>query len=226
MTRSEVDRHIEWAVELTRKVGFTLPEFGYWTVEDWRAKRDQLQSIAGVMQGWDITDYSSGRFDQVGAALFTLRNGSVYDPRLGTPYAEKIIAMKAGQMLPLHFHYSKTEDIINRAGGTLQLKLYQSKGPDREVDYETPVRVFMDGIPHTFQPGEVVEVAVGNSITLTPYIYHAFWAKKEDGDLLIGEVSSINDDAKDNHFAQPFQLPPIEEDRPAKYLLCSEYGKL
>lgn len=226
MKRSEINRQIAWAIGLTRKVNFSLPAFAHWTAPDWVRSRDRLENIAGVMQGWDVTDYGSGQFDKIGAVLFTLRNGSIYDSRMGTPYAEKIIAMKAGQMLPLHFHYTKTEDIINRAGGTLHLKLYNSKGPQYEVDYESPVDVYMDGILHTFRPGETVEVNTGNSITLTPYTYHAFWAKEEDGDLLIGEVSSINDDAKDNRFAEPFQMPPVEEDEPAVYLLCSEYNTL
>lgn len=226
MKRSEINRQIAWAIALADKVNFKLPDFGYWKPADWDKHRGKLGRIPAVMQGWDVTDYGSGQFDRIGAVLFTLRNGSVYSPEIGTPYAEKIIAMKAGQMLPLHFHYSKTEDIINRGGGTLLLKLYRSKGAEYEVDDSSPVDVYMDGILHTFQPGEVVEVKTGNSITLTPYTYHAFWAKEEDGDLLIGEVSSINDDTKDNHFAQPFQLDPIEEDEPAAYLLCNEYKNL
>lgn len=226
MKRSEVNRRIAWAIDLAQKVNFTLPAFGYWKAEDWKSNRKRWGNIPAVMQGWDVTDYGSGQFEQIGAVLFTLRNGSVYDPKIGTPYAEKIIAMKEGQMLPLHFHYSKTEDIINRAGGTLLLKLYNSKGAAHEVDSESPVHVYMDGELRSFQPGETVEVKTGGSITLTPYTYHAFWAKEEDGDLLIGEVSSINDDTKDNHFAQPFQLSPIEEDEAIVYPLCNEYQNL
>lgn len=226
MKRSELNKSIAWAIDFADKVNFALPSFSRWNISAWREHKDCLKNIRGVMQGWDVTDYGTGDFDKVGAVLLTLRNGSIYDKELGTPYCEKLIAMKAGQMLPLHFHYSKTEDIINRAGGTLLLQLYNSKGENFEVDYETPVQVYMDGILHTFQPGEIVSVSHGNSITLTPYTYHAFFAKEEDGDLLVGEVSAINDDNKDNHFAKPFQLAPIEEDEDVVYPLCSEYDTL
>ena len=68
--------------------------------------------IRRTMLGWDITDFSSGDFERVGAVLFTLRNGDAYDPAIGTPYAEKIIVVQNGQILPLHKHMKKTEDIL------------------------------------------------------------------------------------------------------------------
>ncbi len=181
--------------------------------------------MINVMQGWDVTDYASNDFDKIGAVLFTLRNGNVYDPTKGTPYCEKIIAMKAGQLLPMHFHYSKTEDIINRAGGTLCVQVYNSKSEAEgyAVDTQSDVHLRLDGKPVTIPAGGWVEVSNGNSITLFPYIYHVFIAKKEDGDLIVGEVSSINDDRKDNHFATPFAFDPIVEDVPAEYYLCNGY---
>ena len=43
---------------------------------------------------------------------------------------------------------------------------------------------------------------------------------------MIGEVSTVNDDENDNRFLQsPGRYPSIEEDEPAEYLLCNEYGK-
>lgn len=225
MKRSVINKNITWAVEACKKLGFHLPSFAFWTNEEWEAKKDATEHMVSVMQGWDVTDYNSGDFDKVGAVLFTLRNGSIYDASRGTPYCEKIIVMKAGQTLPFHFHYSKTEDIINRAGGTLCVKVYASR-PKEEgygIDTEADVNLRLDGIPVTLHAGEVVEVRNGDSITLFPYIYHEFWAKEEDGDLIIGEVSSINDDSKDNHFVEPLILDPIEEDEEAQYRLCSGY---
>ena len=225
MTRSEINREISWAIALAKKVNLALPAFALWQLEDWR-NMNGLGNIPLVQQGWDVTDYGRGNFAKVGAVLFTLRNGNVFDASVGTPYCEKMIAMRAGQMLPLHFHYSKTEDIINRGGGTLLLKLFNSKPNTYELDYEKPVQVFMDGILREFRPGEIVKVAQGNSITLTPYTYHAFWAKEGDGDLVIGEVSTINDDSKDNHFAEQVKAAPIVEDEPILYPLCGEYGEI
>lgn len=225
MKRSEINKHIKWAMDVCRETHFNLPDFAFWSPADWDVRRKETEHMISVMQGWDVTDYNSGNFEQVGAVLFTIRNGNVYDNRKGTPYCEKIIVMKAGQKLPLHFHYSKTEDIINRGGGTLCVRMFNSlpKEDGYQLDQTSDVQVSMDGISVTVPAGGFVEVANGNSITLHPYIYHEFWAKETDGDLVIGEVSSINDDRIDNHFAKEMNLPPIEEDEPALYPLCNGY---
>lgn len=225
MKRSEINKQIEWAIDACKKLGFHLPSFAFWTEADREARKDELEHMTSVCQGWDVVDYNSGDFDKMGAVLFTLRNGNIYDDTKGTPYCEKIIAMKGGQMLPLHFHYSKTEDIINRCGGTLCVRVYNSKSKEEgyAVDMESDVHLRLDGIPATIPAGGMVEVTNGNSITLFPYIYHEFFAKTEDGDLIVGEVSSINDDSKDNHFAAIGPLDPIEEDAEITYPLCNGY---
>ncbi len=64
----------------------------------------------------------------------------------------------------------------------------------------------------------------GESICLTQRVYHKFWA--ENGRALLGEVSRVNDDQRDNRFLEPLgRFPAIEEDEPPQYLLCSEYPK-
>lgn len=227
MKRSEINKQLKWAVDACKRLHFHLPQFASWTPDEWEARKEETEHLKDVMQGWDVTDYDSGDFDKIGAVLFTLRNGNIYDSSKGTPYCEKIIAMKAGQKLPFHFHYSKTEDIINRTGGILCVRVFNSL-PEEEgygVDTVTDVNFRMDGIPITVKAGDFVEVANGNSITLFPYIYHEFWAKKENGDLIIGEVSSINDDTKDNHFAQELNLGPIIEDEAPLYPLCNGYAQ-
>lgn len=225
MKRSEINRHIAWAIDACKRLKFALPSFAFWSPEDWKKRGDQTVHMTTVMQGWDVTDYNSGNFDQVGAVLFTLRNGSIYDSTKGTPYCEKVIVMKEGQKLPLHFHYSKTEDIINRGGGVLCVRVYNSTDADSgyQLDRTSDVHLRMDGMERTIKAGDFVEVTNGNSITLTPYIYHEFWAKEGEGDLVIGEVSSINDDTKDNHFVNDLLLPKIEEDEPVQYPLCNGY---
>lgn len=160
------------------------------------------------------------------AVLFTLRNGSLKDPKLGTPYAEKLIMLKAGQRLPLHYHASKTEDIINRGGGVLAINLYNSLA-DGSVDYANPVIALLDGIEKEVMPGKILFIMPGESITLRPFQYHRFWAEGEQGDLLLGEVSSINDDHTDNFNAEPAsRFTQIEEDEAVKHPLCNEYEKL
>ena len=71
-------------------------------------------------------------------------------------------------------------------------------------------------------PGGVVRLQPGESITLIPGVYHEFWG--EGARVLVGEVSTINDDRTDNRFLQPLpRFPTIEEDEPPLYLLCMEY---
>ena len=61
-------------------------------------------------------------------------------------------------------------------------------------------------------------------ITIFPGIYHLLGAKEQD--VLIGEVSGVNDDTKDNRFLQPVsRFASIEEDEPILYYLCNEYPK-
>lgn len=226
MKRSEININLSWAVSLLEKHQITLPPFGYWTLEDWKTKHKETKVIREIMLGWDITDFGNNRFDEFGAVLFTLRNGSLQDSSLGTPYAEKLILLKDGQRLPLHYHASKTEDIINRGGGVLAIKLYNAL-PSGEVDYEAPVSADLDGVRKTFKPGEEIHIASGASITLRPFQYHLFWAKEGKGDLVCGEVSSINDDQTDNYNAEPVsRFSTVEEDEKIIHPLCNEYDRV
>ena len=225
MKRSHINNALIWALELTKKNNIHLPAFGYWKLEDWKDNKEHLQTIRRVMLGWDITDFGLGDFSNTGGVLFTLRNGDQSDPSVGVPYAEKLILLADGQALPMHFHFTKTEDIINRAGGVLAIKLYRAL-PDHKIDYDSPVQVHCDGIQKTVMPGEVLRIMPGDSITLTPYLYHSFWAEKGEGDLVCGEVSSVNDDNADNRFNPPLpRFGAIEEDALPLLPLCNEYDK-
>jgi len=226
MKRSDINKNLEWAKELLEKNNIKLPPFGYWKMEDWKARESLTDTIKTVMLGWDITDYGMDRFDELGAVLFTLRNGSLDDETVGTPYAEKLIVLKDGQRLPNHYHASKTEDIINRGGGVLAIKLYNSL-ENGDVDHKSDVMVDMDGITYTFEAGEEIEILPGESITLRPYVYHLFWAKQGAGDLICGEVSSINDDNIDNYNAEEVRrFAEVEEDEGILHPLCNEYTEV
>jgi D-lyxose ketol-isomerase len=73
------------------------------------------------------------------------------------------------------------------------------------------------------EAGGTVILGPGESITLTPFLYHTFHAV--DGHGLIGEVSSVNDDDTDNFFLEPLpRYPEIVEDEAPLRLLCNEYG--
>ena len=130
------------------------------------------------------------------------------------------------QKLPNHYHLQKTEDIINRAGGILVIRVFNSL-PDGSVDREGDVRILTDGIESTVPAGTDVEIRPGNSMTIYPGLYHLFTAKPGCGDLIVGEVSSINDDRTDNYFEIPRpRFIPVEEDTETLVPLCNEYDRL
>ena len=225
MKRSEIQQAIGWAKQLLDKSGFALPMFADWSLQDWKEHRQEADTIIKTMRGWDVTTFGHDDFNQIGAVLFTIRNG-LLDGSAGVPYAEKLIMMKEGQMLPNHYHAQKTEDIINRGGGVLVIRVYNSL-PDGSVDRTGDVRIKMDGIESIVPAGTDVEVIRGNSMTIYPGLYHLFIAKTGCGDLLVGEVSSINDDHTDNYFedSRP-RFIPVEEDVPVEIPLCNEYETL
>ncbi|MDH8676985.1 D-lyxose/D-mannose family sugar isomerase [Fusibacter bizertensis] len=226
MKRSEINAALRWAMTLLEENKIKLPPFGYWTMSEWVSGEHDIKTIKEVMLGWDITDYGKDRFVELGAVLFTLRNGSLSDASVGTPYAEKLIILKEGQRLPIHHHASKTEDIINRAGGMLAIKLY-NRLEDGDVDYITDVVVDLDGMRCTVKAGEELLIKPGHSITLRPFMYHLFWAKDGYGDLICGEVSSINDDMTDNYNAEDVsRFSTVIEDEAILHPLCNEYKRV
>jgi D-lyxose ketol-isomerase len=210
MKRSEINSAVDWAIRLLEKNNFKLPHFAYWDMETWKENKAGIDVIRRVMLGWDITDYGQGNFEKLGTVLYTIRNGDVTDSSVGTT----------------HYHVKKTEDIINRGGGVLALKLYNSN-MDGTLDVKNDVVVYMDGIRNVVRPDETLLVYPGNSMTITPYMYHKFWAFEGKGDLIVGEVSSINDDNTDNYFLEKCpRFSNIEEDEMVKYPLCNEYAKV
>lgn len=174
------------------------------------------------MLGWDITDFGLGDYDRYGLLLFTIRNGN--PKRDKKTYAEKIMLAHEGQETPLHFHWSKMEDIINRGGGNLVIELYGST-PDEELS-EEPVQVSIDGIVREVPAGGRVILTPGESICLYQGLYHRFYGEPGCGDVLIGEVSQVNDDASDNRFHETVgRFPDVEEDEEPLHLLASDYGR-
>ncbi len=222
MKRSAINTIMREADEFIQSKGFHLPPFAYWTPEEWRSKGEEAKAIVDARLGWDITDFGEGDFRKKGLFLFTLRNGALEDLERGKGrvYAEKLMVCEPGQVAPLHFHWNKTEDIINRAGGTLRVQLYNATRDEDLADSEVTVR--MDGVKHTFPAGETVSLQPGESITLDPYCYHKFWVEGET--TLLGEVSTVNDDEQDNRFYEPIgRFSEIEEDEPPRHLLVQDY---
>jgi hypothetical protein len=222
--RSEINAIMRDASEFIRRSGFYLPPFAFWTPADWASQADCAREIVANQMGWDITDFGHGKYDKDGLFMFTVRNGNPEDLKTakGKLYCEKIMIVDVNQRTPMHFHWNKVEDIINRGGGKLVIKLFNST-PDEGLA-DTEVTVSTDGLKRTLKAGDTVTLSPGESITLPSRLYHEFWG--EGSRVLVGEVSLVNDDRTDNRFYEPVgRFPEIEEDEPPLHLLVGDYAK-
>lgn len=222
MKRSEINQILISAKAFMEEKQFKLPPWSNWSVADWKANKEEAREVIENMLGWDITDFGSGDFYQRGLFLFTLRNGKFNVDK--KPYAEKIMIVAENQNTPMHYHWSKMEDIINRGGGNLVIELYNTT-PNNKLD-STPVIFKRDGITGTIEAGGEVVLTPGESICLEPGMYHSFYGEFGKGEVLVGEVSMVNDDSADNCFYEPIgRFPIIEEDEEPVHLLVSDYSK-
>lgn len=223
MKRSEINAVIKKFEALLAEHRFALPPYLSFTPEEWQEKGHEYDEIRDNKLGWDVTDYGEGNFDTLGLALITIRNGNVnMADKYPKPYAEKIIMCDSGQISPMHFHWNKMEDIINRGGNDILFTFYNANKETEEFE-DTDVTLIQDGRRYTVPAGTQVALKPGESITLYPYLYHEFIIP-EGGPALIGEVSMCNDDDTDNRFKNPLgRFPTIEEDEAPYRLLCTEY---
>ena len=223
MKRSEINQIIRDADAFIRQHQFHLPPFAYWTPHEWMSKGAEVSEIVERGLGWDITDFGQGDYANRGLFLFTIRNGSPQNLATctGKVYAEKLLIVGENQVTPFHFHWHKVEDIINRGGGKLLIQLYNST-PEGGLD-SSDVTVSLDGVEQTLEAGAIVTLDTGESITLPTGLYHKFWGAGSR--VLVGEVSTVNDDHTDNSFLDPVgRFPEIEEDEPPFRLLMGDYA--
>ncbi|MER3483139.1 MAG: D-lyxose/D-mannose family sugar isomerase [Meiothermus sp.] len=224
MKRCEVNQIIRDGEAFVQQHGFILPPFARWTPQDWENKGPEAREIAEHALGWDVTDFGLGQYDKKGVLLFTIRNGALENLRTmkGKTYCEKILICGVDQLVLHHYHKSKTEDIINRGGGDLEIVLHWADENGKFSDRD--VTVSCDGVERTVPAGGKVILGPGESITLEPLVYHQFRALEKP--VLVGEVSTVNDDANDNFFLEPVgRFPQIEEDEPPYRLLVTDYGR-
>ena len=222
MKRSRINEIIREGDAFIRSHGLCLPPFAYLSPDELRTAEHGEIKRRGM--GWDITDYGAGDFDRMGLFLFTTRNGLNADlgKHSAMLYAEKIMISRRDQLSPNHRHDIKVEDIINRGGGTLVLELFAAT-QEGGIDRNAPVTVLCDGMERTLPAGGHLKLDPGESVTLFPTTWHAFWG--EGSDVLIGEVSTVNDDLTDNIFEMEIgRFSEIEEDEPPLHLLVSDYA--
>ena len=227
MKRSEINKALKELEKMCEEHKCYLPPFCHFTPEDWNTKGYEYDEVRECMLGWDITDYGLNEFDKIGFSLITIRNGNKnIEDKYPKVYAEKLLYLKEGQYAPNHFHWYKTEDIINRGGGNVLIKVYNSL-ENEEIDYESDVTIYTDGRKYTVKAGTQIRLTPGESIYIPQKMYHDFMVESGTGPVLLGEVSQCNDDVNDNHFNPPVgRFPEIEEDEKPYRLLCNEYPKV
>lgn len=223
MKRSEINEILGHTRQFFSMHDVHLPPFASFPPGKWQQlDPNSWHEVFALKLGWDVTSFGGNPFMRQGLTLFTLRNGSPNGMPYEKSYAEKIMHVRDGQLTPLHFHWRKREDIINRGGGNLIVELWNA---DKQEKLEnSDVTVVIDGCQQTHAAGSQIRLSPGESICLPPGMYHSFWGESGFGDVLVGEVSSVNDDDHDNHFLNALaRYDCIEEDEPALLVLCHEY---
>jgi D-lyxose ketol-isomerase len=221
MKRSEINKVIREAKDFLKECQFYLPPWAFWGPDDWKGKYQTCSEIIDHQLGWDITDFGSGDFNHSGLILFTIRNGSL--KKDDKKYCEKVMIVREDQIVPMHFHWTKTEDIINRGGGNLVIELYLADMNNQLT--EKSFTASLDGVRRKIEPGYKLILKPGESITMSPYLVHRFYGETNSGMILIGEVSSVNDDKTDNCFIDNVgRFPTIEDDEKPLHLLVSDYS--
>lgn len=224
MKRSEINAALKDMENMAERCCFALPPFCLFSPKEWESLGHEYDEVRDNMLGWDITDFGMGDFDKMGFSLITLRNGNLSMDKYPKTYAEKLLYIKEGQSAAMHFHWKKMEDIINRGGGNVLIRVYNST-EEGEFD-STDVVIHSDGKEYKVRAGTQVRLCPGESITISPYMYHDFELEPGTGPVLLGEVSMCNDDNSDNRFyLQAGRFPKIVEDVKPYRLLCNEYPR-
>ena len=123
-------------------------------------RRGLNAGISSISSWGGTLRISAAAIFRSGLFLFTVRNGQ---PGRSQRKAQDLRGEAddregVGQVTPLHFHWNKMEDIINRGGGNLVIRLWNSTADEKPA--RSSVTVAMDGVQ--------VKVKAGGAITLKP----------------------------------------------------------
>jgi len=134
--------------------------------------------------------------------------------------------VRENQVTLRHFHWHKREDIIVRGGGNLAIELFHVD-PARSAEAGGPFEISVNGMRRTMRSGERLILTPGESVCLEPIHAHRFYAEAGSGTALVGEVSMVNDDARDNCFLDDaIRFDPIDEDEEPEFLLAADCNRL
>ena len=152
--------------------------FAYWTPADWATRGEEACEIAENQLGWDITDFGQSWYETCGLFLFTIRNGSLAElkARRSRLYCEKLMVVGSEQVTPMHSHWNKVEDIINRGGGKLVIQLLNATADDGLA--HSAITVSIDGVKRGIKAADQVLLALGGSITLPQRVCHRSWGRE------------------------------------------------
>ncbi len=233
LTRSIINESIDIAKHVIAHFNMELPDFYNWTPQQWEAAGEEYSEIRDCMLGWDVTDFGSKDFYNIGRVLFTLRNGRKGQYGYPKEYAEKLLIDPEGQRAPAHFHLSKREDLICRHGGNILVQL--SKADENGQRSPENFTIQIDGKTTKLKPNDIIRLKPGMSVCIPPRTIHQFWGEEGTGYKVDGigytlssEISSVCDDWNDNVFLVDYgvRFPEIEEDEARRYYLCHEYPKV
>ena len=220
MKRSEINQAIIEAKKMMENYSWVLPQWGYWSKDDYINEPSVSKYLKDHQMGWDVTDFGKGLFNEQGITLFCIRNG-IQGNAQDKPYAEKLLFMREGQEIPFHSHKVKLEDIINRGGGDLAIEFVMVNEHLKEKNEN--INILVDGVQVEVEPHEPLILKRGQSVTVERNIYHKFYAVKGTGMVMAGEVSQVNDDNNDNYFLEPVgRFTQIEEDEQPIHPLWNE----
>ena len=220
MKRSEINAAINTAKKMMDEYNWTLPEWGYWSIEDYKSNPKMTKYLKDHQMGWDVTDFGKDNFNSQGITLFCIRNG-IQSNVNDKPYAEKLLFMQESQEIPFHSHKIKLEDIINRGGGDLAIEFLEIDNMDQQLLKK--INVLVDGEKIELDPYEPLILKKGQSVTVERDVYHKFYSVKGSGMVMAGEVSQVNDDNNDNYFLEKVgRFSEIQEDEPPIHPLWNE----
>ncbi len=170
-----------------------LPPFALWSDAEYRADPAAARRIAERGLGWNIVEFQPGRFAREGLSAFTLRMGDWHGLQTGRGrlYAEKALLAEDGQRTPYPLSHRQNRGHHQPRRRALRRRT-AARSTARARRLKDRFRVVKDVTTLELGPGDQVRLEPGESLTLEPFVAHAFWA--EGGATLAGEVSLANDD--------------------------------
>ena len=116
MKRSEVNKALRELEAMCQKYRCYLPLLPFTRRNG--NQRSRIRRSPGLLSGLDITDYGQGISIRSDSPHHHPQRQPDHAGKIPQGLREKLLFLKEGQYSPNHFHWYKTEDIINRGAET------------------------------------------------------------------------------------------------------------